>query len=109
MTVSAASDFRTVADTHSLPDNYVNPYYFEDLKKRVSVARVDGKLYAFDDLCKHEGCPLSAGLLSGTTLMCQCHGSQYNVTSGSVLRGPATERLTTYEVREQDGKIEVRT
>jgi nitrite reductase/ring-hydroxylating ferredoxin subunit len=101
-------EFRTVGDARALPDNYVNPYYLEDLKKRVSVARVGGKLYAFDDLCKHEGCPLSAGLLTGTTLMCQCHGSQYNVTSGAVLRGPATEGLTIYEVREQGGKIEIR-
>ncbi len=34
----------------------------EDLKRRVSVARVGGKLYAFDDLCPHEACPLSSGL-----------------------------------------------
>lgn len=72
---AAEREFRTVGDARALPDNYVNPYYLEDLKKRVSVARIAGKLYAFDDLCKHEGCPLSAGLLSGTTLMCQCHGS----------------------------------
>ena len=100
--------FRTLDDAGKLPDNYVNPYYLEDLKRRVSVARAGGKLYAFDDLCKHEGCPLSSGLLTGTTLMCQCHGSKYDITSGAVLRGPATEPLATYEVREQDGKIQVR-
>jgi nitrite reductase/ring-hydroxylating ferredoxin subunit len=47
--------FRTLDDAGKLPDNYVNPYYLEDLKRRVSVARAGGKLYAFDDLCKHEG------------------------------------------------------
>jgi nitrite reductase/ring-hydroxylating ferredoxin subunit len=47
------------------------------------------------------------GLLSGTTLMCQCHGSQFNVTNGSVLRGPATNALKSYPVREQDGEIQV--
>jgi 3-phenylpropionate/trans-cinnamate dioxygenase ferredoxin component len=40
--------------------------------------------------------------------MCQCHGSKYDITSGAVLHGPATEPLATYEVREQDGKIQVR-
>src|SRR6266550_1557548 len=53
--------FRALDDASKLPDNYVNPYYLEDLKHRVSVARAGGKLYAFDDLCKHEGCPLSSG------------------------------------------------
>jgi hypothetical protein len=42
--------FRTLDDAGRLPDNYVNPYYLEDLKRRVSVARAGGKLYAFDDL-----------------------------------------------------------
>jgi nitrite reductase/ring-hydroxylating ferredoxin subunit len=100
--------FRALDDAVKLPDNYVNPYYLEDLRRRVSVARAGGKLYAFDDLCKHEGCPLSSGLLTGTTLMCQCHGSQYDITSGAVLRGPETKPLATYEVRERAGKIQVR-
>ena len=108
MSVAISTEFRTLDKTDRLPENYVNPYYLEDLKKRVSVARVQGKLYAFEDLCKHEGCPLSAGLLTGTTLMCQCHGSQYDVTSVAVLRGPATEALETYEVREKDGEIQIR-
>jgi nitrite reductase/ring-hydroxylating ferredoxin subunit len=84
--------FRALDDAGKLPDNYVNPYYLENLKRRVSVARAGGKLYAFDDLCKHEGCPLSSGLLTGTTLMCQCHGSQYDITSAAV-GAPAELRL----------------
>ena len=41
--------------------------------------------------------------------MCPCHGSKYDITSGAVLRGPGDlNRSHTYEVREQDGKIQVR-
>jgi nitrite reductase/ring-hydroxylating ferredoxin subunit len=40
--------------------------------------------------------------------MCQCHGSQFDITSGALLRGPAEQPLQTYEAREQYGKIEVR-
>jgi nitrite reductase/ring-hydroxylating ferredoxin subunit len=105
---TSKAEFRSVGKLDHLRDNYVNPYYLEDLKHRVSVARVDGKLYAFDDLCTHDSVPLSAGLLTGTTLMCQCDGSQFDVASGRVLRGPAADALVTYEVREQDGEIQVR-
>lgn len=49
-------------------------------------------------LLRRRGLPLSAGLLTGTTIMCQCHGSQFDVTTGAVLRGPATDGLGTYEV-----------
>jgi 3-phenylpropionate/trans-cinnamate dioxygenase ferredoxin subunit len=107
--VSASpAEFRTLDQASKLADNYVNPYYLQDDKRRVSVARVGARLYAFDDLCPHEGCPLSAGLLTGTILMCQCHGSQFDITTGAILRGPATRPLLTYEVREQDGEIQVR-
>src|SRR5271156_6263995 len=61
--------FRPLGDASKLLDNDVNPYYLEDLKHRVSVARVGGNLFAFDDI--YQGYPLSAGLLTGMTLMSQ--------------------------------------
>jgi 3-phenylpropionate/trans-cinnamate dioxygenase ferredoxin subunit len=103
---TSTAAFRTLDSAGKLRDNDVNPYYLEDLKRRVSVARVGGKLFAFDDI--YEGYPLSAGLLTGTTLMSQYDGSQFDVRTGAVLRGPATAALRTYDLREQDGKIQVR-
>jgi nitrite reductase/ring-hydroxylating ferredoxin subunit len=56
---------------------------------KVSVAKASGHLYAFDYTCTHMGCSLANGELDGTTVTCPCHGSQFDVTSGNVLRGPA--------------------
>ena len=56
---------------------------------KVNVANASGHLYAFDDTCTHAGCSLAKGKLEGTTVTCGCHGSQFNVSSGAVLRGPA--------------------
>jgi nitrite reductase/ring-hydroxylating ferredoxin subunit len=92
-------------------DNQVIPFYLEDVKARISVARVDGRLYAFDDICTcaDEGCPLSGGLLVGTTVTCQCHGSRFDITTGEVVSGPATEALRTYAVDETADGIQIRT
>ena len=110
MTELAGSALRTVGRGDAIPADFVVPYYIEDRKIRISVARVDDRLYAFDDLCTcaEEACPLSGGLLTGTTIMCQCHGSRFDLTTGAVINGPATEALNVYEVQEVDGSIQIR-
>jgi nitrite reductase/ring-hydroxylating ferredoxin subunit len=66
---------------------------------KVNVASADGHLYAFDDTCTHMGCSLANGELEGTTVTCVCHGSQFDVTSGAVLRGPARRPVRSRAVQ----------
>jgi nitrite reductase/ring-hydroxylating ferredoxin subunit len=110
VTELTSETFRTVGPGGAIPKDFVVPYYLEDRKLRISVARVGDCLYAFADLCTcaEQACPLSGGLLSGTTIMCQCHGSRFDVTTGAVINGPATEALHVYEVQEVDGDVQIR-
>ncbi|MGH7724419.1 MAG: Rieske (2Fe-2S) protein [Candidatus Eiseniibacteriota bacterium] len=64
----------------------------------VAVFNVDGKLCATQNECTHRQGPLSEGELEGSTVTCPWHGSQFDVSTGAVLRGPATEPLKTYTV-----------
>jgi nitrite reductase/ring-hydroxylating ferredoxin subunit len=64
-------------------------HVFDIAGTRVNVTNTNGRLYAFDDTCTHAGCSLADGDLEGTTVTCACHGSQFDVTTGAVLRGPA--------------------
>jgi nitrite reductase/ring-hydroxylating ferredoxin subunit len=66
---------------------------------RVNVANAGGRLYAFDDTCTHMGCSLANGELEDTTVTCACHGSQFDVTSGAVLRGPAERPVRSWTIQ----------
>jgi len=45
-------------------------------------------------LCTHKGCDVKP---AGAIMVCPCHGSQF-LSTGEVLRGPATERLAEFPV-----------
>ena len=65
---------------------------------KVAIAHVGERFFAFDDTCTHMGCSLADGELDGTTVTCACHGSQFDVTSGEVLHGPAEDPVRSRAV-----------
>jgi nitrite reductase/ring-hydroxylating ferredoxin subunit/uncharacterized membrane protein len=74
----------------------------------VLLLRHDDGIHAVHDRCSHRGCSLSEGEIEGHVITCGCHGSQFDVRDGSVLRGPATAGQPVLDARETDGRIEVR-
>jgi nitrite reductase/ring-hydroxylating ferredoxin subunit len=73
--------------------------------KRIAIAKVGDAFYAFGDTCTHQGCSLAHGELAGTTVTCPCHGSEFDVTTGEVVQGPAREPVLSYPVRIADGLV----
>jgi nitrite reductase/ring-hydroxylating ferredoxin subunit/uncharacterized membrane protein len=65
-------------------------------------------VHAIHNRCSHRGCSLSDGELDGHVITCRCHGSQFDVRDGSIVRGPATAQQPVLEVREDGGRIMVR-
>jgi nitrite reductase/ring-hydroxylating ferredoxin subunit len=64
----------------------------------VALARVDDSFYALEDSCSHEDCPLSEGVLEGRIVICPCHGSEFDLTSGDALSLPAVEPVRAFAV-----------
>lgn len=90
-----------VTDANNLSEGEMR--VFDIAGTRVSVASTGGHLFAFDNTCTHRGCSLAEGELAGTTVTCPCHGSQFDVTSGAVIRGPAQQPVRARSV-EADGE-----
>ena len=80
---------------------------FEVGGEPVALASVEGMLYALDDVCSHRQCSLAEGRLEGMVVTCPCHGSQFDVTTGERLRGPAVRGVRTFAVRVEAGDLQV--
>lgn len=76
--------------------------------KAVCVGRVSGGWVAFQDECTHEECSLTDGELDGPTIVCPCHSSEFDLSTGDVLSPPALDPLPIYDARVENGVIHVR-
>ncbi len=74
----------------------------------VTVAKVDGQLYAFQDFCTHRFGPLSEGTFQGTTVKCPWHGSCFDMRTGKVTEGPAKEDIRVFPIEVRDGRVRIR-
>jgi nitrite reductase/ring-hydroxylating ferredoxin subunit/uncharacterized membrane protein len=74
----------------------------------VLMLRHGDHFHAIHDRCSHRGCSLADGEIERETVTCACHGSRFSLRDGSVERGPATTGQPAYDVREREGRIEVR-
>lgn len=52
----------------------------------VLIARIDDEFFAVNNKCPHMGGDLSEGTLDGTIITCPRHHSQFDVTTGQVIR-----------------------
>ena len=48
----------------------------------VAVFNVDGRFYALDGVCPHQGGPLGQGALDGCMITCPWHGWRFDVATG---------------------------
>lgn len=73
----------------------------------VGIYRVNGKLYAIEDVCPHQYALLTQGYVDGANVECALHGAVFDITTGKCLKEPGGRDLRTYSVRESDGDIEI--
>src|SRR5205085_10387719 len=68
-----------------------------DGSKVLLVRTSQNEVKGFDPTCPHVGVTVSPP--QGGTITCPGHGSQFDATSGSVKKGPATKGLTPVPVK----------
>jgi 3-phenylpropionate/trans-cinnamate dioxygenase ferredoxin subunit len=102
------NDFIEVAKTSDVPDP--GKLLVEVGERLIVLIHAADHWYALDDVCTHDGGPLSEGPLDAAagTLACPRHGAKFDVKTGAALTMPATKATVTYEVKVEGARVMVR-
>lgn len=74
----------------------------KDGKPLIVAQPTEGTAVAFSAICTHRGCTVAP---QGDALVCPCHGSTYDLTTGENTGGPAPRPLPEVNVTVTDGVV----
>src|SRR5450432_247203 len=73
-------------------------------KERIAVYKLENKLFAINNVCKHQGGPLGEGKILDGCITCPWHGYQYLPQNGQS-PPPFKEKVSTYDVKTEGTKV----
>ena len=102
------NEFVPVARVSEIPDP--GKMLVEVGDRLIVLIRAAGHFYALDDVCTHDGGPLSEGPIDphAGTITCPRHGAKFDIRTGAALTMPATKPTMAHEVKAHGDTILVR-
>ena len=99
-------NFVRVAKTSDLADSGRTLLEVDD--RIVALFKVGGEYFCIDDVCTHDGGPLSDGKLENHAIACPRHGAKFDIRTGKALTMPATVDTAAHDVKIEGDNILVR-
>ena len=96
-------EFTRVADVSEIADP--GTMLVEVDGEVVALFHVEGRFYAIDDVCTHDGGPLVDGELTGYKIACPRHGAKFDIRTGAALSMPAVRPTRAHLVKVEDGGV----
>ncbi len=98
-------EFHPIARSEELEEGKGRPYRIEG--HAIALVRYEGVVHALEDICPHADAPIALGPVENGCIACPWHYAEFDLKTGAVLSGPATEGVSVYPVREEDGIVSV--
>jgi 3-phenylpropionate/trans-cinnamate dioxygenase ferredoxin component len=77
-------------------------------RRMIAVVHSGGAYYAIEDICTHDGAPLTGGEIEGNEIICPRHGARFCLRTGEALTPPAYEPVQVFETKIENGHLWVR-
>ncbi|MCP4171660.1 MAG: non-heme iron oxygenase ferredoxin subunit [Fuerstiella sp.] len=69
------------------------------------VVRIGDEYYVVEDVCSHDGQPLTDGPITDCSITCPRHGARFDLRTGAPLCMPATKGIRTFTVELKDDAV----
>jgi naphthalene 1,2-dioxygenase system ferredoxin subunit len=73
--------------------------------KSIALYRVDGEVFATDNLCTHGNARLCDGFLEGHEIECPLHQGKFDIRNGKAMCAPLTEDVKTYPIKIEGDRV----
>jgi 3-phenylpropionate/trans-cinnamate dioxygenase ferredoxin component len=97
------SDFERIAAVDEIPPGGRKAVLIDETP--ALLLRIGNDFYAIEDVCTHDGQPLTEGPLQGCEITCPRHGARFDVRTGQPLCMPATEPVRTFEIEVRENTV----
>ena len=96
-----------VADLDEVPDLGRKAVILQD-EIPALLLRVGDVYYCIEDVCTHDGQPLTDGPLEGDEIECPRHGARFDIKTGRATRMPANEPIRSFDTEVREDGVYVR-
>lgn len=91
------------AAVDALPDDEVTGVDLDG--KSLAVYKVEGAVFATDNICTHGHARLCDGFLEGHEIECPLHQGKFDIRDGRALCAPLSEDIKTYPVTIEGNRV----
>jgi 3-phenylpropionate/trans-cinnamate dioxygenase ferredoxin component len=74
-------------------------------RRMIAVVRSGGAYYAIEDICTHDGAPLTGGEIEDNEIICPRHGARFCLRTGEALTPPAYEPVRVFATKIENGHL----
>jgi naphthalene 1,2-dioxygenase ferredoxin component len=71
----------------------------------IGIFKLEDGVYAIDNICPHGHAKLCDGFVAGYMVECPFHQALFDVRTGEVTCGPATESVRSWPIKIENGRV----
>jgi len=97
--------FVKITEFSKLKEGKIHPFSLRD--RDLAIVRKGETVYAFEDVCSHDGGAISDGEIVEDRVICPRHFAEFSILTGEALTMPATEKISVFPTRVVGDSVEV--